>query len=361
MSSNKSKVMLLCSLLSKNCYTWPPIALGYLREKTVNRTFPSLPTQEEALLSEEFDDILAVKHQWYLQAATAENTRRAYQSAIRHFERWGGRLPAETRMISNYLLAHAERLNPRTLSLRLTALRHWHQLQGFPDPTAAPEVRKILQGIARRHGMPKRQAKAFRLEHLEAMVNYLMAQSNLKACRDRALLLVGFFGAFRRSELVAIHRAHLQWEPEGALILVPRSKTDQSGEGQLKALPASADILCPVQALRTWLTAAGIKDGPLFRRINRWEAIMDTPLHPASVNLILKNIAAQVGLDFVPELSSHSLRRGLATAAHRAGASFEAIKRQGGWSHDGTVWGYIEAAQQFEENAAATLLGKTRK
>lgn len=315
----------------------------------------------EVLGHVESESALTLQYQRYIEAATAENTRRAYRSAIRHFERWGGRLPTETSTVSAYLLAHAEILNPRTLSLRLTALRHWHQLQEFPDPTAAPDVRKLLQGIARREGKPKRQAKAFRLEHLEAMVNHLSAQSSLKACRDRALLLVGFFGAFRRSELVQVHLAHLQWEPEGILITVPRSKTDQSGEGRLKALPYGEGELCPVTALKVWLKTAGITSGPLFRRVNRWETLLDVPLHPAGVNLILKAVATQVGLGFVSELSSHSLRRSLATTAHRAGASFESIKRQGGWVHDGTVWEYIEAAQRFEENAAGVLLTKGQR
>jgi integrase len=99
----------------------------------------------------------------------------------------------------------------------------------------------------------------------------------------------------------------------------------------------------------------------VFRRLNRWETLLETPLHPASVTLILKAVAAQAGLTFVPQLSSHSLRRSLATSAHRAGASFESIKRQGGWSHEGTVWQYIEAAQHFEDNAASVLLAKARR
>lgn len=329
-------------------------------EKKMSRLLTPPLSIREVMALEEPEGGLLRQHQRYIEAATAENTRRAYRSAIRHFERWGGRLPAEVKTVSAYLLAHAEVLNPRTLSLRLTALRQWHQLQGFPDPTAAPEVRKILQGIARQHGKPKRQAKAFRLEHLEAMINQLSVQSDPKACRDRALLLIGFFGAFRRSELVAIQVKHLQWEPEGLIITVPRSKTDQSGEGRLKALPYGEGQLCPVTALKAWLEVTAIKTGFIFRRINRWKAILDTPLHPASVNLILKAVARQVKLDFVPELSSHSLRRSLATTAHRAGASFESIKRQGGWVHDATVWEYIEAAQRFEENAAAVLLAKAK-
>jgi len=102
-----------------------------------------------------------------------------------------------------------------------------------------------------------------------------------------------------------------------------------------------------------------IKQGPVFRGITRWGELKPDALNPASVNLILKTVADEAGLDFVPELSSHSLRRSLATNAHRSGASFESIKRQGGWSHEGTVWGHIEEAQRFEDNAAVALLTKT--
>lgn len=317
-------------------------------------------TAGEIASATEAESALALKYQRYLEAATAENTRRAYRSAVRHFERWGGRLPAQASMISDYLLAYAEILNPRTLALRLTALGHWHQLQGFPDPCASPQVRKTLQGIARVHGKPKRQAKAFRLEHLEAMIGTLPILSSVKASRDRALLLIGFFGAFRRSELVAVKVEEIRWEPEGIVIVLPRSKTDPSGEGRLKALPYGGGKLCPVRALEHWLQVAKINSGPVFRRINRWGTLLERALHPASVTLILKAAASQAGLDFVPELSSHSLRRSLATSAYRVGASFESIKRQGGWSHDGTVWEYIEAAQHFEDNAANSLLSKMR-
>ncbi|BAW79644.1 integrase family protein [Candidatus Nitrosoglobus terrae] len=319
-----------------------------------------LAADEKGKLKVSEDSRLALRHQQYLEAATAENTRRAYQSAIRHFEQWGGYLPASANMVQAYLLAHAQTLNPRTLSLRLTALRHWHQLQGFPDPTASPQIRKTLQGIIRVHGRPKRQAKVFQLEHLEMMINQLSESSTLKDLRDKALLLIGFFGAFRRNELVAIKVEEIHWEPEGMVIVLPRSKTDPNGEGKFKALPVGEGVLCPITALKQWLQAAKINSGSIFRRINRWEALLDTPLHPASVTFILKRVAEQVGFGFVPELSSHSLRRSLATSAYRAGASFESIKRQGGWSHDRTVWSYIEAAQYFEDNAASALLTKSR-
>ena len=166
----------------------------------------------------------SVTQQRYIEAATSDNTRRTYQSAIRHFEGWGGLLPANEGMVISYLLAHADCLNPRTLSLRLTALRQWHRFQKFPDPTDGTEVRKTLKGIERLHGQPKRKAKAFSLEHLESMIVRLDELDCLKNVRDRALLLVGFFGAFRRSELVGLNcrlgeaerRAHRALQPGAA-------------------------------------------------------------------------------------------------------------------------------------------------
>jgi len=312
----------------------------------------------EMMRNVEDPSLPAVTHQRYIEAATSENTRRTYRSAIRHFEHWGGLLPADEPMVISYLLDHADSLNPRTLSLRLTALRQWHNLQRFPDPTAGADIRKTLKGIERLHGKPKQKAKVFNLDHLESMIVNLNESDGLKATRDRALLLVGFFGAFRRSELAALDVKDLHWETEGLIITLPRSKTDQTGEGKSRAMPYGDELLCPVSSLRQWLDLSGIDQGRVFRSISRWGALNKNSLNPASVNLILKSVAENACMDFVPEFSSHSLRRSLATNAHRAGASFESIKRQGGWSHDGTVWEYIDEAKIFEDNAVTSLLNK---
>ncbi len=317
--------------------------------------------ENQALRNIETAPLPEITQQRYIEAATSDNTRRTYQSAIRHFEGWGGLLPASESMVISYLLAHAERLNPRTLSLRLTALRQWHRFQKFPDPTNGAEVRKTLKGIERIHGQPKRKAKAFRLEDLERMIVGLAESKHMKSVRDRALLLVGFFGAFRRSELVGLNIDHLVWESEGVIITLPRSKTDQTGEGKIKALPYGEGLLCAASALRQWLELSETDQGPVFRGITRWSALKPERLNPASVNQILKTAAENAGLDFVPDLSSHSLRRSLATNAHRSGATFESIKRQGGWTHDNTVWEYIEEAQRFEDNAVAVLLSKAKQ
>jgi site-specific recombinase XerD len=296
----------------------------------------------------------------YLQKATAHNTRRAYQSAIHQFQAWGGKLPTDEATLIRYLLAQALRLNPRTLILHLTALSHWHHYQQFTDPTALPAVRKVLKGIQREHGLPKRKAKALRIEHITAMVEWLNQQTGLQALRNSALIQVGYFGAFRCSELVSLQLAHLHFEPEGLIIQLPRSKTDQEGKGKTKALPYGTQALCPVSALRHWLESGNITQGAIFRAIDQWGHVKEKALYVTSINPILKSLGKHCGFDFIPQLSSHSLRRGLASGAARAGASFESIKRQGGWRSDATVREYIEEGQYFDDNAANSLLNPIR-
>ncbi|MDY7548237.1 tyrosine-type recombinase/integrase [Glaciimonas sp. CA11.2] len=300
------------------------------------------------------------QHREFLAAATSDNTRRTYRSAIRHYLEWGGVLPADESMMLRYLLSYSQLLNPRTLALRLTALSQWHIQQNFPDPAATLNVRKTLLGIQRKNGQPARKAKALPVEDLALIVTALTHQGTLKALRDSALLQIAYFGAYRRSEVVRLQVEHVSWEPEGVLITLPRSKTDQKGEGITKAIPFGEQVCCPPNALRTWCRAANISSGAIFRSINKWEQIGVDALHEASLNSILTAAAVLADLPYVPQLSSHSLRRGLATSAYRAGARFQDIKRQGGWQHDGTVQGYIEEAGRFEENAAGHLLRKSK-
>lgn len=305
-------------------------------------------------------DLLQQKYREFLAAATSENTRRTYRSAIRHFQSWGGSLPCDEAEIIRYLLDFSQTLNSRTLALRLSALSQWHTHQGFLDPASTPTVRKTLLGIGRTHGKPKKKAKALPIEDLERIVEHLAGIDTIKSKRDNALLQIGYFGAYRRSELVGLEVPNVAWEQEGLVITLQRSKTDQLGQGITKAIPLGDGLCCPATALRAWLDAASITAGPIFRSITAWGEISQEALHEASVNSVLEKCAKLVKLDYVPQLSSHSLRRGMATSAHRAGADFQDIKRQGGWRHDGTVQGYIEEAGQFHENAAGTLLRRKR-
>jgi integrase len=313
----------------------------------------------EATQAASFIDNSQAALQRYITAGTSDNTRKAYRSAIRQFEKWGGRLPTDSSVLVRYLIERAGQLNPRTLELHLTAISQWHHLQLIPDPSRSPLVRKTMDGIRRTHGKPKSKAKALRLEHIVAMLSTLHAlpEANKKA-RDRALLLVGFFGAFRRSELVAITVEDLSWEPDGVLISLPTSKTDQEGEGLTRALPFGHGPICPVTALKDWIDKAGITQGPVFKPVNRWDQVQDKTLSPGAINTFLKSLGRKCQFDFVPELSSHSFRRGLSTTAARERVDFALIKKQGGWKSDAMVWGYIEEGQQFTENASLTLMDK---
>jgi site-specific recombinase XerD len=154
------------------------------------------------------DSMLPVAaHENYIFAATSYNTRLAYQADIRHFIAWGGFLPTSSDVVMRYLQSHAKILNARTLTRRLTALRNWHQYQGFNDPTAHSAIRKTLVGIKNTHGKPKKKAAALTLEALTTMVSFLKKSNRLIDFRNCALLQLGFFGAFRRSELI-----DLTWE-----------------------------------------------------------------------------------------------------------------------------------------------------
>ncbi len=143
---------------------------------------------------------------------------------------------------------------------------------------------------------------------------------------------------------------------EGVEIMIPRSKTDQTGEGQCCAIPYGKQNLCPVRALDHWLNQANITDGFIFRKINRWGKLGDQSLTPIAVTQIIKKRAKECGIPNANEFSSHSFRRGLASTASQKGASLKSIMRQGRWRHVGTVLGYIEDGQRFNDNAAATAL-----
>ena len=295
----------------------------------------------------------------YLKSATSDNTRKAYRSAIRQFEKWGGRLPTNQDNLVKYLLDRSTKVNPRTLDLHLTAIKQWHQTQGFTDPVETSLIRKTMEGIRRVHGKPKQKAKALRLEHIAIMIDHLhQLPDNKKKYRDIALILTAYFGAFRRSELVSIKVEDLKWETEGLIIQLPHSKTDQEREGINRALPFGDQNVCPATAIKKWLTLSNITDGVLFRPVNRWDQIQSRSLNPNAINELLKLLGSDCQFDFAPQLSSHSFRRGLSTSAARAGVDFELIKKQGGWKSDATVWQYIEEAQQLNQNASIVLMEK---
>ncbi|MGF6979816.1 hypothetical protein QFZ94_008333 [Paraburkholderia sp. JPY465] len=223
-----------------------------------------------------------------VQAATREKTRRSYQSALRQFEvEWGSFLPASADMIARYLADHAETLSINTLRSRLAALAQWHQTQGFPDPTKAPHVRKVLRGIVALHPATEKRAKPMQLAQLEKLTAWLDEQivgqaderERLACIRNRALVLLGFWRGFRSDELSRLRIEHVAVEAgRGMTLYLPRTKRDRAQLGTTFKAPALSR-LCPVTAYEAWIAASGLTEGPVFRSIDRWGNISDEGLH----------------------------------------------------------------------------------
>jgi integrase len=294
--------------------------------------------------------VLPLKH--YLRAALSDATRRAYRSDLRRFLASGGTLPATPEQVATYLAAHAQTHKPATLARWRVAIGRAHAAKGLPDPTRTELVRTALQGIRRTHGAAQRQATPLLKDDLLAIVAAM--GERLQDRRDRALLLLGFAGAFRRSELVALNVDDLEAVAEGLIVSVRRSKGDQHGAGRTVGIPFARGIDCPVRALRAWLSVADIKQGAVFRAVSRHGWILPARLSAHAVALIVKERARAVGLD-PTGYSGHSLRSGLATSAAGAGVPVEKIRAQTGHKSAHMLARYIRDGQLFQHNAAAIL------
>ena len=293
-----------------------------------------------------------------LDRARAPNTLRAYRSDWAHFTAWcEGQgvpsLPAAPETVAGYLAAHADVLTMGTLQRRLAAIAYEHRKAGQSDPCSSDAVRARRTEAWCAHGTePARKAPVV-TDELRRMVEAL--PEGLLGVRDRALLLVGFAGAFRRSELVGIDRADVAFTLEGLIISLRRSKTDQEGEGRKVGIPyGSRPETCPVRALAAWVEAAGITEGPIFRPVNRHGQVQPGRLSGHAVALVVKRSARAAGLD-AANYAGHSLRAGLATSAAAAGASERAIMAQTGHKSTAMVRRYIRDGSLFRENAAAVV------
>lgn len=291
----------------------------------------------------------------YAQQSKAENTLRAYRSDWRLFVEWCdlqglASLPAAPATVALYLTAEAEAGRATsTLSRRLSSISQAHQAAKHDSPTHDLQVRTVWAGIRRAKGTAQKRVAPVVTEELRAMVDAL--PDTLAGLRDRALLLVGFVGAFRRSELVSIDAEDLTPTAAGFVLNLQRSKTDQEGEGEQKAIPyGSNPSTCPVRALQAWLEAAGIESGPVFRGVNRHGHVAAGRLSGRSVANIIKRHAEAVGLD-AERYSGHSLRAGFATSSARAGAQERDIARVTGHRSERILRRYIREGQLFENPA----------
>ncbi|QEN48445.1 site-specific integrase [Pseudomonas protegens] len=290
----------------------------------------------------------------YLQAATRDNTRRSYRAAIEHFEvQWGGFLPATAESVARYLAAYAGELSINTLRLRLSALAQWHSSQGFADPTKAPVVRQVFKGIRALHPVQEKQAQPLELQHLEQVVAWLDEEvasaateqrqgDLLRARRDRALILLGFWRGFRSDELCRLQIEHVQAVAgSGISLYLPRSKSDRDNLGRTFHTPALLR-LCPVQAYIEWINSAALVRGPVFRGINRWGRLSEQGLHANSVIALLRQALERAGIAG-EHYTSHSLRRGFATWAHRSGWDLKSLMSYVGWKDMQSAMRYVEA------------------
>jgi integrase len=258
---------------------------------------------------------------FYADAARSSATRRAYASDMAAFSAWGGRVPASPEAVASYLAASAS-LAASTLRRRLAAIADAHQALGHPDPTKHPLVRKVFRGIRRIHGARSDAATPLDIDMLARIIAAL--PNDLTAIRDRALLLVGFFCALRRSELVALAVEDVDRRPDGSVVTIQRSKTDPYGRGQDVPLPTFRGPLCPTAAVADWLAIAAITGGPIFRVVGLDHKTTST-LPAPQVGVILRKRAAEAGLN-VQRLSAHSLRSGFAVSATRAGIAATQIQ-----------------------------------
>jgi integrase len=320
-------------------------------------TPPDVP--QDPLRSEALARLLAQAEASF-EAARAGSTLRAYEHDWKQFRTWCMQnrfvpLPASTQAVILYATDLTKNQGKRwnTLSRRLAAISQLHQRAGFDSPTRTWAMKQFLAGLRRELGVAPVRKKPVLVDDLKRIVAHL--PNSILGKRDRALLLIGFTGALRRSELIALDVEDLEETREGLIVNIRHSKTDQEGEGRKIGIPQGSDqATCPIWAVDEWLAAAKIDSGPLFRVMNRHGQVLSKRLSGEGVAIVVKRSVAELGYD--PALfSGHSLRAGLATSAAAAGKGERAIMNQTGHRSVTTVRRYIRDGNLFRENAAADI------
>ena len=277
----------------------------------------------------------------FVAASQSEATKRAYASDLKHFLANGGCIPASPQVLANYLATCAKKLAVATLERRVIAIHKAHLEKNLKSPAKTDMIKRVMQGIRRTIGTKQRQVQPLvKDDLLAALVMIDRQKMPVKAARDRALLLVGFASAMRRSELVAVRIEHITVIPNGVEIFLPSSKTDQEREGRTVFIPYANGDRCPVRALEQWVDIAGIQSGFIFRAVTRHDRIARHGLSAQSVALVVKASVARVG-GKSENVSGHSLRSGYCTSAAEKGLQPWQIREQTGHKSDVTLAKYI--------------------
>ena len=294
----------------------------------------------------------------FARQSKAESTLRGYRADWRDFCGWCERnsqhpLPASPESVAAYIAERPARLKVGSIQRRLNAVAEAHKSVGLETPTASGIVRNTLKGIRRTIGTAAIQKAPALTADIRAMVE--TTDAGLIGLRDRALILLGFAGAFRRSEVAGLNVADLDFSRDGLAVTLRRSKTDQDAQGRKIGIPyGSNPETCPVRTLQAWLERAGLLEGSVFRSLNRHGQLLSRRLSGADVARIVKKLAERAGLD-PAKFAGHSLRAGHATSAAASGASERSIMNQTGHRSVQMVRRYIREGSLFRENSAGKL------
>ena len=293
-----------------------------------------------------------------LKSSKANNTLRAYKSDFKDFGAFCAKhgfnsMPTEPKIVSLYLTHLSKNSKMSTLRRRLVSISMVHKIKGHYLDTKHPVIIENLMGIKRLKGTIQKGKKPILINHLKSIINVINEQKieEIKKARDKSIVLIGFGGGFRRTELVSLDHEDLEFVPEGLKITIKRSKTDQFGEGMTKGLPYfDNEVYCPVSNLKKWLELSKIKDGPIFRRFAKGLSITKNRLTDQTVVLLIKNYLSLAGIDN-SNFSGHSLRAGFATVAAESGADERSIMAMTGHKTTQMVRRYIREANIFKNNA----------
>lgn len=324
-----------------------------LRPDTISARTPKAARHQAARLEE-----IGQEATRYLEQSKARNTRRAYRADWADFTAWCERyrqqpLPASAETVAYYLADRSGQLKTSTLERRLAAIAEAHRAAGHESPTKAAAVKLVWAGIRREKGTAESHVKPVLTRQLRQMVAHL--PDSLLGLRDRALLLLGFAGAMRRSELVGLDVSDLALTEEGLVVRIRKSKTDPVGAGRSIGVPSGQHPeTCPVRAVREWLEHSGIDEGPLFRSVNKHGQVAEGRLSDRAVAEVVKRTLLASGRS-ARRYAGHSLRAGLITQAALAGVSERAIQDQSGHRSLTVLRRYIRDGNLFRENAAAKV------
>ncbi len=293
-----------------------------------------------------------------LKSSKANNTLRAYKSDFKDFGAFCAKhgfnsMPTQPKIVSLYLTHLSGSYKISTIRRRLVSIGVVHKIKGHYLDTKHPVIIENLMGIKRKKGSIQTGKKPILINHLKQIIDVIDEQKveKIKKLRNKTIILLGFGGGFRRTELVSIDYEDVEFVQEGIKIAVRRSKTDQFGEGMMKALPYfSNEKYCPVTNLKNWLTLSKIKTGPIFRRFAKGSVLTSYRLTDQSVVLIIKDCLKLAGIEN-QNFSGHSLRSGFATVAADSGADERSIMAMTGHKTTQMVRRYIKEANLFKNNA----------